>query len=158
MSNFLQGPVSKPGAFSVLQLVLEQAHVYGSGGVNTGKAVLGAFLAAIILKIFCFDFVIAEGQSMTPAIASGSVLLVSRLSYGLRVPFSGQYIFRWARPHVGDVVVFYTPQGEIAVKRCARITEKDEFIALGDNSVDSYDSRSYGPVPLHDILGKVLGK
>jgi signal peptidase I len=126
--------------------------------VNTGKAVLGAFLMAIMLKLFCFDFMIAEGQSMMPAITSGSMLLVSRLSYGLRFPLTGQYLFRWSQPHVGDVVVFYTPQGEIAVKRCVWITEKNEIIALGDNSVDSYDSRSYGPVSLQQILGKVLGK
>ncbi|MDR0689282.1 MAG: signal peptidase I [Spirochaetaceae bacterium] len=125
---------------------------------NPGKAILGAFFVAVMMKLFCFDFVIAEGQSMTPVITSGSVLVVSRLSYGLRLPLTGRYLFRWSQPHVGDVVVFYTPQGEIAVKRCARITEKNEFIALGDNSVDSYDSRSYGPVPVYHIIGKVLGK
>ncbi|MDR2757824.1 MAG: S26 family signal peptidase [Spirochaetaceae bacterium] len=125
---------------------------------NSKKAVLGAFFAAIIMKVFCFDFVIAEGQSMAPVITSGSVLLVSRLSYGLRLPLTNRYIFRWSRPQVGDVVIFFTPQGEIAVKRCAQITEKNEFIALGDNSVDSYDSRAYGPVPFYHILGKVLGK
>lgn len=119
---------------------------------------MGAFFVAIMMKLFCFDFVIAEGQSMTPVITSGSVLVVSRLSYGLRLPLTGRYLFRWSQPRVGDVVVFYTPQGEIAVKRCARITGKNEFIALGDNSVDSYDSRSYGPVPVYHIIGKVLGK
>jgi signal peptidase I len=127
-------------------------------GANAGKAVLWAFFAAVMLKLFCFDFMIAEGQSMTPAITSGSVLFVSRLSYGLRLPLTGRYLFRWSQPHVGDVVVFYTPQGETAVKRCARITEKNEFIALGDNSLDSYDSRSYGPVQIQYVLGKVLGK
>ncbi|MFP3090378.1 S26 family signal peptidase [Treponema sp. TIM-1] len=125
---------------------------------NSKKAILGAFFVAIMMKLFCFDFVIAEGQSMAPVITSGSVLLVSRLSYGLRLPLTNRYLFRWGRPRVGDVVIFFTPQGEIAVKRCARITEKNEFVALGDNSVDSYDSRAYGPVPLYHIIGKVLGK
>ncbi|MDR2069453.1 MAG: S26 family signal peptidase [Spirochaetaceae bacterium] len=127
-------------------------------GTNSKKAVLGAFLAAIMMKLFCFDFVIADGQSMMPVITSGSVLLVSRLSYGLRLPLTNRYLLQWARPRVGDVVVFFTPQGEIAVKRCARITERNAFIALGDNSVDSYDSRAYGPVPFYHIIGKVLGK
>jgi signal peptidase I len=125
---------------------------------NSRKAVLGAFLVAIMMKVFCFDFVIAEGQSMTPVIESGSVLLVSRLSYGLRLPLSDRYLLRWSQPQVGDVVIFYTPQGEIAVKRCARITEQNGFIALGDNRVDSYDSRAYGPVPFQQVIGKVLGK
>ncbi|MDR1804329.1 MAG: S26 family signal peptidase, partial [Treponema sp.] len=31
------------------------------------------------------------------------------------------------------------------------------FLALGDNTSQSFDSRSYGPVPNKNIIGKVLG-
>jgi len=31
------------------------------------------------------------------------------------------------------------------------------FYAEGDNSIVSYDSRSYGPVQTDNIIGKVLG-
>jgi type IV secretory pathway protease TraF len=34
---------------------------------------------------------------------------------------------------------------------------EEGFIAKGDNEASSYDSRSYGPVPLANIIGKVLG-
>jgi type IV secretory pathway protease TraF len=54
------------------------------------------------------------------------------------------------------VVVFYTPLGELAVKRCGEI-RGNFFIALGDNGPQSYDSRVYGPVPADNIIGKVLG-
>ncbi|MDR2101440.1 MAG: signal peptidase I [Treponema sp.] len=124
---------------------------------KTGRAVLGAFLAALCMKFFLFDFMVAEGQSMKPAIMPGTVLLVNKLRYGFRLPWTGAYFLWWSRPKQGDVLVFYTPMGEIAVKRCAEITEKNEFIALGDNSPQSYDSRSYGPVPMDRIIGKVLG-
>ncbi|MDR3138970.1 MAG: signal peptidase I [Treponema sp.] len=122
-----------------------------------GRAILGAFIAALFMKIFLFDFMLTEGQSMMPVIKPGSVLLVNKMVYGFRLPWSGAYIAWWARPKQGDVVVFYTPAGEVAVKRCAEITKKNEFIALGDNTLQSYDSRSYGPVPLDHIIGKVLG-
>jgi signal peptidase I len=121
------------------------------------KAVLGAFAAAFFMKLFIFDLVIAEGISMTPAIESGKVLVVSRLVYGLRLPWKREYLLRWAMPKRGEIVVFYTPTGEIAVKRCGGIRDDGFFTALGDNSLQSLDSRSYGPVPADSIIGKVLG-
>ncbi|MDR1099322.1 MAG: signal peptidase I [Treponema sp.] len=125
--------------------------------VKIGRAILGAFLAALVMKFFLFDFMLTEGQSMMPAIKPGTILLISKVGYGFRFPWSDTYFLWWARPKEGDVVVFYTPMGEIAVKRCAKITEKNEFVALGDNSRQSYDSRSYGPIPLDHIIGKVVG-
>ena len=122
-----------------------------------GKAIIGALITALIMKLLLFDFMIAEGHSMLPAITPGKILLVFRLSYGLRLPGSGIYILRWAVPAEGDIVVFYTPYGEMAVKRCGEIYPENHFYALGDNSSHSYDSRSYGPVPMNNIVGRVLG-
>jgi signal peptidase I len=123
---------------------------------GSGRAVLGALAAAIFLKIFAFDFMIAQGNSMTPSVGNGAVLLVFKPYYGLRLPGSSSYILRWAKPKEGDVVVFYTPLGELAVKRCGG-NRGNFFIALGDNGPQSYDSRVYGPVPADNIIGKVLG-
>lgn len=114
-------------------------------------------VTAVIIKLFLFDFIIAEGDSMEPAIKSGAVLIVNRLQYGLRLPWRRDYLVRWALPKAGEVLVFYTPSGELAVKRCAALTEGGGFIAEGDNSLQSYDSRAYGPVPADNAVGKVLG-
>ena len=125
--------------------------------MNGTKAVLLAAATALILKLFVFDFIIAHGHSMEPAIQNGTVLIVSRLRYGIRLPWRQQYLFRWAKPKAGEVVIFYTPTGELAVKRCSALTEWGGFYAEGDNSLASYDSRAYGPVPIDNIIGKVLG-
>ena len=125
--------------------------------MNSTKAILLALAAALVLKLFFFDFMIAQGHSMEPAIQNGSVIVISRLRYGLRFPWRQNYFVRWDRPKAGEVVVFYTPSGELAVKRCTALTEGEDFIAEGDNANASYDSRSYGPVPLDNIIGKVLG-
>jgi signal peptidase I len=122
------------------------------------KAVLGAFAAALVIKLFLFDFIVAEGNSMEPVIHSGSVLVVNRLQYGLRFPGRSDYVVRWATPKQGDLVVFYTPSGDIAVKRCGDPAGEGGFMAQGDNSLQSYDSRSYGPVSPDATIGKVLGK
>ena len=122
------------------------------------KAILGAFAAALVIKLFMFDFVVAEGNSMEPVIHSGSVLVINRLQYGLRFPGQPGYLVRWASPQQGDLVVFYAPSGDIAVKRCATPVKEGEFMAQGDNKSLSYDSRSYGPVSADATIGKVLGK
>jgi signal peptidase I len=121
------------------------------------KAVFLAAAAALILKLFVFDFIIAQGHSMEPAIQNGAVLVISRLRYGMRLPWRQKYLIRWAGPKEGEVVIFYTPTGELAVKRCSALSGQGSFYAEGDNSLSSYDSRAYGPVPVDNIIGKVLG-
>jgi signal peptidase I len=122
-----------------------------------GRAVLLAFTVGIILKLFLFDLMIADGHSMEPAIRSGTVLVINRLQYGFRFPGQKGYVIQWAAPRPGDVVVFYTPAGDVAVKRCEGIAGAGSFTAIGDNTLQSYDSRSYGPIPIHNTIGKALG-
>jgi signal peptidase I len=126
------------------------------------KAVISAVAVALALKLFLFDFIVARGNSMEPAIQSGTVLVVSRMRYGLRLPWSlpsrqKKYLIRWAMPKPGEVVVFYTPTGELAIKRCMALNEWGGIYAEGDNRNASYDSRSYGPVSVDNVIGKVLG-
>ena len=127
------------------------------GRIAVGKAVLGAFIVAFFIKFFLLDLMVAEGHSMDPVIKPGTVLIVSRIFYGIRLPWSGSYIVQWKNVREGDVVVFYTPHGDIAVKRCVEILRDETFYARGDNSSQSYDSRNYGPIPKSSIIGRVLG-
>ena len=121
------------------------------------KPIFLAIAAALVLKLFFFDFIVAQGQSMEPAITNGTVLIVSQMTYGIRLPRQQRYLIRWAQPKVGEIVVFYTPTGELAVKRVTMLTGQGTFYAEGDNALSSYDSRSYGFVPIGNIIGKVLG-
>ena len=131
--------------------------VRGKKKLSVGKAIFLAFAAALFINIFVLDFMVAEGYSMLPAIEPGTVLIVCRLSYGIRLPGATTYLVRWRVPAVGDVVVFYTPMRDIAVKRFAELLPDGKFYALGDNAPQSYDSRNYGPVPKDNIIGRVLG-
>jgi len=121
------------------------------------KSVFLALAIALALKLFCFDFIIAQGHSMEPAINDGTVLVVNRARYGLQVPAVNKYLIRWSGPKPGEVVIFYTPSGDIAVKRCVSRSGNGFFYVEGDNSIASYDSRSYGPVNAENVIGKVLG-
>ena len=121
-----------------------------------GRAAILAFAAGVIIKLFIFDLMIADGNSMSPTIQNGTILVINRLQYGLRFPWQKSYLFRWAAPKPGEVVVFRTPSGDLAVKRCETINEDDSFIALGDNTIQSFDSRSYGSIPADNTIGKAL--
>ena len=94
---------------------------------------------------------------MEPTIKPGTILVINRAAYGLRLPWAPRYLLRWATPRAGDIIIFPSPLGGVAVKRCAQVIGKSMIEALGDNSAVSYDSRDYGPVPVDSVLGKVMG-
>ena len=50
------------------------------------------------------------GGSMAPTLLDGDVVLVSRLAYGLKLPFTGLTLLPLAAPRRGDVVVFRDPR------------------------------------------------
>jgi signal peptidase I len=136
----------------------ETGHVQLNTGVqrlSPLRAILLALLTVLLIRLFLFDLMVTQGRSMLPALKPGSVLVVNKAAYGIRLPVIGIYIFRWGKPHSGDMVVFYTPLGERAVKRCSSVNNSN-FYALGDNDLESFDSRSYGSISLDHILGKVI--
>jgi signal peptidase I len=56
--------------------------------------------------------------SMKPSILEGELVLVNKLAYDLKVPFTTMHLSTWSNPSRGDVVVFYSPKdGTRLVKR-----------------------------------------
>ena len=115
-----------------------------------------ALLCALIIKLLFIDLMITQGRSMLPTLHPGSLLVVNKAAFGFRIPGLGFYLFHWSNPQPGDLLVFYTPLGERAVKRCSSVNDNGTFFVRGDNDLESFDSRSYGLVPLDHILGKVV--
>jgi signal peptidase I len=124
--------------------------------IRPARAILLAFAAALFIKLFLADLMVTQGRSMLPALEPGSILIVNKAAYGIRLPGAGIYLLRWAVPREGDMIVFYTPLGERAVKRCSVVESDGSFYALGDNDLESFDSRSYGSISPDHILGKVI--
>lgn len=48
-------------------------------------------------------------QGMMPTLFAGDYVMVNKLSYGLKLPFSSYYISQWNSPQRGDVIVFNSP-------------------------------------------------
>jgi signal peptidase I len=99
--------------------------------------------------------VVVEDESMLPALHPGDRLLVDPTYY------------RGRRPSRGETVVLRDPEGSgrLLVKRVgATEGESDPFGAavpsrtvyvVGDDPARSRDSRSFGPVPLDGLVGRV---
>jgi signal peptidase I len=56
--------------------------------------------------------------SMRPTIIEGDRILINKLAYDLKVPFTTWHMAEWGNPQRGDIAVFYSPHdGKRLVKR-----------------------------------------
>lgn len=82
------------------------------------EVVVAAVAAAFLLRAFVVEGYRIPSGSMAPTLLPGDQVLVSRLAYGVPVPFTGRRL--WPElPRRGDVVVFESPRtpGAYVVKR-----------------------------------------
>ncbi len=72
-----------------------------------------SLLIAVLLALFVRSFVVEAftipSGSMEPTLQIGDYLLVSRLSYVMKVPFTDTVLLKLGTPKVGDTVVFRYP-------------------------------------------------
>ncbi len=159
--------------------------------LRPGAVIIAVVVLVVAVKYLVLDAVVVDGRSMLPRLKPGSVVLVLRVSYGIKNPLGPGYLARWAAPRLGDVVAAANPRdGRVLVKRVAAVgpaelavsAERlvgpmvDAFLGgeraaaigpvlyvpegsvflLGDNQLESVDSREYGPVPIDLVYGRVL--
>ena len=74
------------------------------------EAIIIALLAALFIRTFIVQAFKIPSGSMIPTLQIGDHILVNKLVYGIRVPFWGNYMVRYGKPHKGDVVVFVYPK------------------------------------------------
>jgi signal peptidase I len=84
------------------------------------------------------------GDSLYPRIRQGDFVVISK------IPF----LLNSLRP--GDVVVFQHTILGILIKQIERISaDRQSFFVMG-TAPDSVDSRQFGAIRRHDLLGKVI--
>lgn len=94
------------------------------------------FLIAAPLKSAVADWNWVPTGSMKPSILEGELVLVNKLAYDLKVPFTTLHLSTWGDPLRGDVVVFYSPKDRTRlVKRVIglpgdRVEMRDDVLYL----------------------------
>jgi signal peptidase I len=99
--------------------------------------------------------------SMKPTIQEGDRVVVNKLAWDLKIPFTTVQVARWDDPKRGDIVVFFSPaDGVRLVKRVIalpgdRIAMRDNQLFVNDKAVPQTAAgmdtdREVGPVLIVD--------
>ena len=153
-----------------------------AGGVAAALAVLLTFLG----QVYVFQVFPVASRSMAPTLLPDDVVLVNRLVYHLRLPRRGDVIvFRYPQGGdrrflkrviavPGDTIEEQNgqlwvngslagPEAQPQLSKTVGASENlpqrvpaGEFFVLGDNPGMSLDSRFWGTVKIHDVVGKAL--
>jgi signal peptidase I len=129
--------------------------------------------AAFVVVMLVFRSAVADWNqvpsgSMLPSILVGDRIVVDKLAYDLRVPFTLLRIASWRGPERGDVVTFTSPEDDLLmVKRIVAVPGDDVSMRhnrlVVNGTLASYDPvpAEHAPVPLQpgftlfteDVLG-----
>jgi signal peptidase I len=104
----------------------------------------------IVLLITSFRSAVADWNdvpsgSMKPTIFEGDRIVVNKLAYDLKIPFTTKRILAWDNPRRGDIVVLYSPaDGKRLVKRVVGIP--GDTVAMSEDRLVVNDiAISYAP-------------
>lgn len=77
------------------------------------------FLVVMVLfRSAIADWNQVPSGSMKPTILEGDRVVVNKLAYDLKVPFTTWHVAEWNNPSRGEIVTFYSPQDEkLLIKR-----------------------------------------
>ena len=79
---------------------------------------------ALLLRGFIVEPFQIPSASMEPTLLVGDFLFVQKFTYGLRLPFTRDYVARWHEVERGDIVVFGFPVEEVSTQLLIRRYEE----------------------------------
>jgi len=86
----------------------------------------------LVFRSAVADWNYVPSSSMNPTLVTGDRVVVNKLAYSLRVPFTLTHITSWAEPEAGDVITFESPaDGLTLIKR---------VVAVGGDMVEMVDN------------------
>lgn len=87
------------------------------------------------------------GRSMVPLLHPGDLLFVDPRAY------------QKTRPQADEIVVAFHPyQPNLKIiKRVSAVLPEERYFLSSENTAEGSDSRSFGPLPLGSIVGRVTG-
>jgi signal peptidase I len=80
------------------------------------------------------DWNLVPSSSMNPTLVSGDRVVVNKLAYSLRVPFTLHHIVSWGSPARGDVITFDSPKDELnLIKRVVAVA--GDVVQMSNNTL-----------------------
>lgn len=130
------------------------------------EAIFWAACMAIILTTFVIQAFKIPSGSMLETLQIGDHLLVNKFLYGLKNPFSDNYLIKGIEPRVGDVIVFQYPK-DTSIDYIKRIVGapgdtlemKDKVLYRnGERVIEPYAQHSQKDmiIPVRDNWGPIL--
>lgn len=112
--------------------------------VGYARSVLPVLLIVVLLRSFVFEPFHIPSASMMPGLVEGDFILVSKFTYGLRLPLLNTRILPTWEPQRGDVVVFRSTSGPPInlIKRLVGLP--GDHVVVRDNHIEINGN----PVPL----------
>ncbi len=121
--------------------------------VDYARSLFPVFFIVLVLRSFIFEPFRIPSQSMMPTLWVGDFILVSKFSYGVRLPVLNTEIWDYGKPQRGDVAVFRYPEDPAInyIKRVIGIP--------GDHIVyKDKDLWVNGKKVSHQFLGRYVGQ
>ena len=138
----------------------EQSAVASTSGDQSGKTRRvwrewrGFVLFIIVMLLFrsaIADWNQVPTSSMIPSILIGDRIVVDKLAYDLRIPFTLERVARWADPERSDIITFEAPEtGKLLVKRVIAIPG-DEVQMIDNRLVINGEIADYAPITPADL-------
>ena len=102
--------------------------------LNEIRVFLAMLLVVSSLRSALADWNDVPTGSMKPTIEEGDRVVVNKLAYDLKIPFTTVELFKWGDPHRGDIVVLFSPvDGTRLVKRVVGVP--GDRIEMRDNQL-----------------------
>ncbi|HKX11734.1 MAG TPA: signal peptidase I [bacterium] len=74
------------------------------------EALLTAILIAVFLRSFVVEAFKIPSGSMIPTLMVGDHIFVNKFIYGIRVPFTSKWLWKYKEPQRGEAIVFIYPK------------------------------------------------
>ena len=76
------------------------------------EAIIIAIVLALIIRTFIVQAFKIPSGSMIPTLLVGDHILVWKVVYGIKIPFSDTFLIHFGKPKQGDIIVFKFPKDE----------------------------------------------
>jgi signal peptidase I len=85
-----------------------------------------------------------KGDSLYPEYRNGDYVITARSTLAFK------------RLKLGNIIAFKHPQYGMLIKQVTHIDRETGMLEVQGTILESIDSRSFGPIPMHSVLGRMI--